>query len=90
MFVLHPVTGGYAIIPAAVPGQRVVLPIEAVRLFSVIIFHQLVRIGVLSIAGIEVALATVTGLQLQRLKRSKIPTNHAVDIFVNDPLASGW
>lgn len=88
MFVLHPVTGGYAIIPAAVPGQRVVLPIEAVRLFSVIIFHQLVRIGVLSITGIEIALATVSGLQLQRLKRSKIPTNYAVDIFVNDPLAS--
>ncbi len=65
MFILHPVTGSDAVIPAAVPGQRVVLAVKTVGLFPVVIFHQLVGVGVLSVARIQVALTAIASLQFQ-------------------------
>ncbi len=86
VFVLRPVVGGHAVIPAAVPGHgdRVVLAIKTVGLFAVqYSFTSAVGVGVLRIARVEVALAAVAGLKLQRLHRGKVPAHHAVDIFVN-------
>ena len=65
MFVLYPVAGGDAVIPAAIPGQRVVLAVKTVGLFPVVIFHQLVGVSVLSVARIQVALTAITGFQFQ-------------------------
>ncbi len=65
MFVLHPVAGGDAVIPAAIPGQRVVLAVKTVGLFPVVIFHQLVGVSVLSVARIQVTLTAITGFQFQ-------------------------
>ena len=65
MFVLYPVAGGDAVIPAAIPGQRIVLTVKTVGLFPVVIFHQLVGVSVLSVARIQVALTAITGFQFQ-------------------------
>ncbi len=89
MFILHPVAGGNAIIPAAVPGQRVVLTIKAVGLFPVVIFHQLVGVGVLGIACVQVALAAITRFQFQRLERGEIPANYAVNVFIDNAFTTG-
>ncbi len=87
VFVLRVGGGGDAVIPAAVPGQRVVLAIETVGLFTVILFHQRIGVGILSIARVEVALAAVARLQLQRVHGGKIPAQLTVYIFVFHPLA---
>ena len=89
VLVLRPVAGGDAVIPAAVPGHRVGLAIETVGLFAVVLFHQIVSIGVLRIPGVQVALAAVARLKLQRVHRRKIPAHDAVDIFVLYPFTAG-
>ena len=88
-FVLGPVAGGHAVIPAAVPGDGISLAIEAVRLFPVVLFHQIVSIGVLRIARVEVALTAVTGFKLQRLHRREIPAHDAVNILIFHPFTPG-
>ena len=65
MFILHPVAGGNAVIPAAVPGQGVVLTVQTIGLFTVVIFHQLVGVGVLGVASVQVALAAIPGFKFQ-------------------------
>ena len=90
MFILHPVGGGDAVIPTAVPGQRVVLTVETVGLFAVVIFHQLVGIGVLRVPGIQVTLTAVTGFQFNRLHRREVPAHHTVNVLVDDAFTTGW
>ncbi len=86
VFVLRPVAGGDAVIPAAVPGHREVLTINTVRLFAVVFLHQtagaVVVVGVLRVARVEVVLAAVARLKLQGLHWREVPAHHAVDVFV--------
>ncbi|MNS74759.1 hypothetical protein D3C72_1082430 [compost metagenome] len=93
VFVLRPVAGGHAIIPAAVPGQRPVLAINTVGLFAVILLHQpvgaVVVVGVLRIARVEVVLAAVARFKLQGLHRRKVPAHDAVDVFVFHAFTTG-
>ena len=86
---MRPAAGGHAAVPAAVPGQRVILTIQAVSLFTVVAFHQRVRVGVLGVASVQVALTPVSRFELQRLLRCKFPAQLAVDIFVFDAFTSG-
>ncbi len=65
MFVLYPVAGGDAVIPATIPGQRVVLAVKTVGLFPVVIFHQLVGVGVLGVTRIKIALTAIASFQFQ-------------------------
>ena len=43
----------------------------------------------LGVAGVEVALAAVAGLKLQRLHRSEFPAHQTIDVFVFHPFAPG-
>ncbi len=90
VFVLHPVAGGHAVIPAAVPGQRVVLAIQTVGFIAIFRASVSVRVGVLGIARIQVTLAAVTRFQFQRLQWCEVPAHHAINIFVDHPFAPGW
>ena len=88
-FVLRPVAGGHPVVPGAVPGNRVGVAIQTVGLFAVVLFYQVVGVGVLGVAGVEVALAAVAGLKLQRLHRSEFPAHQTIDVFVFHPFAPG-
>ena len=89
MFVLGIAVAGHAIIPAAGPCDAVSLPVETVGLFPVHTLHQRTGIGVLCVAGIEVALSAVAGLKLQGLHRGELPAQLTVNIFVHHPFTSG-
>ena len=65
VFVLHPVAGGHAVIPATVPGQRVVLAIQAVGFIAIFRASVSVRVGVLRITRIQVTLAAVARFQFE-------------------------
>ena len=92
MFVLRPVAGGNAVVPAAVPRQRIVLAVHTVGFFTVVFFYQpvsfVIVVGVLSVTRIQVALTAVASFKLQRLHWGKIPTQQAVDIFVFYPFTT--
>ena len=87
--VLRPVAGGHPVVPGAVPGDRVGVAIQTVGLFTVVLFHQVVGVGVLSVAGVEVALAAVAGFKLQRLHRGEFPAHQTIDVFILYPFAPG-
>ena len=65
VFVLHPVAGGHAVIPAAVPGQRVVLAIQAVGFIAIFRAGIGIGVGILGVARIQVTLAAVARFQFE-------------------------
>ena len=87
IFIARVAVGADAVIPGAGPLHREVLPIEAVSLFAIQTFHQRAGVGVLGVARIEVALAAVARLKLQRLHRRERPAQQRVDIFIDHPFA---
>ncbi len=92
MFILRPGGRGHAVIPAAVPGQGVVLAVKTVGLFTVEFLHVavglVVVVGILRVSGVEVVLAAVARFKLQRLHRREVPAHHAVNIAVFHPFAA--
>ena len=62
---LHVVVGAHAVVPGAAVGQAEGFTVDAVSLFAVVALHQGIGVGVLGIAGIQVALTAVGILELQ-------------------------
>ncbi|VFT74023.1 Uncharacterised protein [Klebsiella aerogenes] len=83
-FVLRPVAGGHPVVPGAVPGDRVGVAVQTVGLFTVVLFHQVVGVGVLGVAGVEVALAAVARLKTPATASGRIPSapDHRCFYFV--------
>ena len=69
-------------------GQAEGFTVDAVGLFAVVILHQGIGVGVLGIAGVQVALAAVGVLEFQRLQMGEVPVQQGVDVFI-DPLSPG-
>ena len=70
-------------------GQAEGFTVDAVGLFAVVILHQGIGVGVLGIAGVQVALAAVGVLEFQRLQMGEVPVQQGVDVFIDHPLSPG-
>lgn len=88
-FKLHVVIGGDAAVPGAGIFQVKGLAVENVGFFAVIFFHQRIAVGVLRVTGVEVALATVTRPQLQRLHWHKFPAQNRIDVLIDKAFTAG-
>ncbi|MNM37504.1 hypothetical protein D3C81_482410 [compost metagenome] len=86
-FVLQ-VGHGAAEVPFAAMGQRVVFTVGAVGFVAEHALYIGVAVGVLGIAGIEVALAAEPGLDIHRLLRGQTPAEQTVEVLVAHAFAA--
>ncbi len=70
-------------------GDRAGVAVHAVGLVTEHGLHVGVAVGVLGIAGVDVALAAETGLEVEGLLGRQVPAEQAVDVLVAHAFAAG-
>ncbi|SST07690.1 Uncharacterised protein [Acinetobacter baumannii] len=76
-------------VPFAAMGDRVGLAVHAVGLVAEHLLHVVVAVGVLRVAGVDVALAAEAGLELEGLLGRQAPAEQPVDVLVAHAFATG-